>query len=352
MPKAAKEGGIVLKRVTSLLSVTLIVLNLVSCATLERDPGWGIIDVATGRMAELPGTTPWSHGKLLHDDAENGTFTVFAILPRLLYQLQTYSSTGTLLEATPAKRIPSDVYYRSAVSPDGGQLVYHRIDTDAITKLHLLEMEESILIPNVGWAYPIQMGFVTQNEVLCLFDSHREGPLADAIVRVRLPENEVEILHRVTALRDYNNGDWRPVLSPDRKRLAFVDGETLDAHVKVLDLGTRAVSDLGPASSDPAWAPDGKRLAYIGRKGNVLVHDFRDGSTETAIVTRGACATLRFIDDDRIGYTVDAGWYSNAQFIIYNVRKGRQEARFRKAHWTWTTLWRIDGRKKILCAWE
>ena len=77
-------------------------------------------------------------------------------------------------------------------------------------------------------------------------------------------------------------------LSPDGLKVAFVaHGDIYAASAKAGGVATR-VTDTAGLESQPSWAPDSRRLAFVARRGEgsqIYLHDFGD-RTETA-VTRG-----------------------------------------------------------------
>ena len=110
-------------------------------------------------------------------------------------------------------------------------------------------------------------------------------------------------LRRITDSSASGHSHVDPAVAPNGRAIAFSDwdaceGGTASPRLRVVDVEGRKTSDLGrlprngyypdPEHACPAWAPDGRRLAY--RLNSDLAVAYRDGSGQRR-VTRGPVPT-------------------------------------------------------------
>lgn len=123
----------------------------------------------------------------------------------------------------------------------------------------------------------------------------------------------------LTQLTNEMNGACQPAWSPDGQRLAFISPctqkEAYDysgARIYLLDMKTRAIEPLGvpadPAGDfDPAFSPDGKKIAFTslrnGLRANIYIFDLQSQE-------------LRNISENKVGERQPA-WSTDGQQIVY-----------------------------------
>jgi hypothetical protein len=95
------------------------------------------------------------------------------------------------------------------------------------------------------------------------------------------------------------DADHEPAWSPDGTRLAYSHG---GYEIRILDLRTGETRSVA-AGFEPSWAPDGKRLAFDS-SGTIYTIDLATGQT-TPITDRGQCYHPNWSPDgQRLAYTV------------------------------------------------
>ena len=94
---------------------------------------------------------------------------------------------------------------------------------------------------------------------------------------------------RLTTTRTANEG--QPAWSPDGKKLAYVSDESRNQHIYIVDADTKAkrrVTSLGRQNVDPDWGRDG-RIAYTTKRGGgaqIAVMSPAEGDKTARLVTR------------------------------------------------------------------
>lgn len=94
--------------------------------------------------------------------------------------------------------------------------------------------------------------------------------------------------NRLTTTRNASEG--QPAWSPDGKKIAYVSDESRRQHVYVIDAATKAkrrLTSSGTQNVDPDWGPDG-RIAYTTKRGGlsqIAVMPPADGDKSARLVT-------------------------------------------------------------------
>jgi hypothetical protein len=152
-----------------------------------------------------------------------------------------------------------DSYYNgqmpSAWIADGKQLVFHDNSYDHTKQLYVYDfasrrrfLAPTERLPDESWPRH------SHNSPWVYFTSDLFG--APAVYRARTDGTARE------ALTPRGRGA-HATPAPDGKRIAYINGANRGATLQVMDLETRAVSDLGIAAATPQWAPSGSEIAYI-----------------------------------------------------------------------------------------
>ncbi len=127
----------------------------------------------------------------------------------------------------------------------------------------------------------------------------------------------------------------QPAFSPDGRRLAYFsdEGTPRNFHVFLLDLESRRrdqlTNDLARNDCHPAWSPDGRRLAFHAYEGleadraNIYVLDLHGGAPEAVTDRPGLAKHPVFIDDRRILFHREEPGAEPALHVV-DRRRGRE----------------------------
>jgi Tol biopolymer transport system component/DNA-binding winged helix-turn-helix (wHTH) protein len=162
----------------------------------------------------------------------------------------------------------------------------------------------------------------------------------------------------VQALTRHVADDNEPAWSPDGRRVAFTSNRGSQLSLYLLDLDRPAapptrIATSGPARS-PAWSPDGLRLAYLCQRGgqdDVCVIDL-DGRHERVVAgdAHDEIDPAWAPDGARIAYSVVNG----RTFELHVVEvSGAQPRRVGPDDWSaWEPAWSPDGKRLVVSRWR
>lgn len=103
--------------------------------------------------------------------------------------------------------------------------------------------------------------------------------------------------------------DASPSFSPDGRQLAFVSERSGGAQVYVMNIdgtGVRRVTFEGSHNTDPAWSPDGSKIAYVGRGGVFDVYTVTVSGSKVTRITQGA------------GDNEDPSWSPDGDYVAFS----------------------------------
>ncbi|HEY7291438.1 MAG TPA: amidohydrolase family protein [Vicinamibacterales bacterium] len=239
----------------------------------------------------------------------------------------------------------------------GGRLVYHvtasgtsRLETDGTP----LTGSENAFAFRVSWASPTDFYYVSDGKIRKRSVSGGSQPQTiefKATLQVTHPEY-------TRRKRDFDStvprqalGIVRPVISPDGSRVAFA--ALGDIYVMPVGGKPENITHDAALDTDPAWSPDGNRLAYSSDKDNehlqLFVRDMRSGQTRqvTHITTQPQGAAWS-PDGKRIAFFNVTGMWRVAEISVVDVESGAVTKLHDTLAQPGSPTWSPDGQRVAL----
>jgi TolB protein len=111
-----------------------------------------------------------------------------------------------------------------------------------------------------------------------------------------------------------SSGKFRPKISPNRNKIAFIDGQGIDLQIYIMDkdgsnikkVSSIPISGFSPSELDYTWAPDGNTILYMNNRKLFLVNI--DGSN------------TRTFSDAPSGFTfTEVDWSANSNQVLARI---------------------------------
>ena len=123
--------------------------------------------------------------------------------------------------------------------------------------------------------------------------------------------------------------DRDPAWSPDGSRIAFCSSRGGTPQVYVMNISTLQAQRLtyeGDYNCSPAWSPDGKWIAYAGQRGGLFQISVisAGGGSPTQLTSSGSNEDPTWAPDSR--YVAYSGKRGGKRKIYMNDRSGRWES--------------------------
>ncbi len=236
----------------------------------------------------------------------------------------------------------------------GGDLVYYA-SGNGQSRLELagkpLTGEENAFAFRVSWISPTEFVYVSDGKIRRRSIAAPEGPKTVAFTAT-LQVTHPEYVH---FKRDFTStapraakGIVRPVISPDATKIAFA--ALGDIYVMPVGGAPTNLTKDRFLDTEPAWAPDGRKLAYSSDKGGHLlqlwIRDLQTGEDRqlTHLSTQPMGASWS-PDGTRIAFLEVDGMWRRAAVSVVNVATGKVTRIHDSLFGPGMPTWSPDGRR-------
>jgi len=316
--------------------------------------GVHILDLASGDIAAVdagPGEVcepAWS--------PDGRTLAVAVDKARILAVPLGGGAPRTLAQASPATdRLAAGALYSPAFTPDGQDVIYTAIENG---RAELRSGGGAVVVAGED-VFPFRASWLASGDFVYAADGHiRRRGLGGGAARevgfsVVAPVVRPSYARKV---RDFTSASPRPVigigapaLSPDGARIAF---RALN-DIYLLKIGERARPLIRDASHklDPAWAPDGRALAFASDRGGQLdlwIHDVASGEDRQLTHFAGAAVSPAWSRDGR----AIAFLSQNGGLHVADAATGETRRLYDDLWEPGKPSWSADGKTIVLAAFK
>ena len=235
----------------------------------------------------------------------------------------------------------------------GGQIVYH-VTEDEASRLETggrpLTGAENVFAFRASWTSPNEFLYVSDGKIRKR--TLGGGDAQTVELRATLPVTPARYVRKK---RDFDSeakhralGIVRPVLSPDGTRVAFA--AIGDLHLLPIEGKPENLTQDAFLDTDPAWSPDGSRLAYSSDRGGkglqLWVRELGTGHARqlTRLETQPMGATWS-PDGQRIAFLEVDGMWRRASVSVVDVASGAVARIHDSLFGPGTPSWSPDGKR-------